>query len=98
MLNKLPKILSFSGRKHSGKTELAKICIKYNYELINFADGLKELICNSLDISKEYLEEYKDIIVENNFKYDLSRKIKYISNEINIEEINTLVRFAVVNE
>lgn len=86
MLNKLPKIISFSGRKLSGKTELAKICIKYNYELINFADALKELICNSLDISKEYLEEYKDIIVEKNFKYNLSKKIKYISNEINIEE------------
>ena len=86
MINKLPKIFSFSGRKHSGKTELAKVCIKYNYELINFADSLKELICNSLDISREYLEEYKDIIVEGNFKYDLSKKIKYISNEINIEE------------
>jgi hypothetical protein len=84
MENKLPKIFSFSGRKHSGKTELAKVCIKYNYELINFADSLKELICNSLDITREYLEEYKDIIVEN--KYDLSKKIKYISNEINIEE------------
>jgi len=86
MSNKLPKIFSFSGRKHSGKTELAKVCIQYNYELINFADSLKELICNSLDISREYLEEYKDKIVEGNFKYDLSKKIKYISNEINIQE------------
>lgn len=86
MLNNLPKVFSFSGRKHSGKTELGKVCIKYNYELINFADSLKELICNSLDISREYLEEYKDIIVEEHLKYDLSEKIKYISNEINIEE------------
>lgn len=84
MLNKLPKIFSFSGRKHSGKTELAKVCIKYNYEFINFADSLKELICNALEISREYLEENKDLIIKGNF--DLSKKIKYISNEINIEE------------
>lgn len=83
-MNKLPKIISFSGRKHSGKTELAKVCIKYDYELINFADSLKEIICNSLDISKEYLEKYKDTITDK--KYDLSKKIRYISNEINIEE------------
>ena len=84
MENKLPKILSFSGRKHSGKTELAKICVKYNYELINFADSLKELVCDCLEITREYLEEYKDIIVP--YKYDLSMKIKYISDKINIEE------------
>lgn len=81
---KLPKILSFSGRKHSGKTELAKVCIKYNYELINFADSLKELICNSLGITREYLEEYKDTIMD--IKYDLSSKITYISDKINIEK------------
>lgn len=80
----LPKIISFSGRKRSGKTELAKICMKYNYELINFADGLKDLICNSLEITREYLEEHKDKINENT--YDLSKKITYISKEINIDE------------
>ena len=84
--NQLPKILSFSGRKRSGKTELAKVCIKYNYELINFADSLKELICNSLEITREYLEEYKDTIVENKYRYNLSKKIKYIANETNISE------------
>lgn len=86
MLCNLPKIISFSGRKHSGKTELAKVCMKYNYELINFADSLKELICDSLEITREYLEQYKDTIVENDLKYDLSKKITYISDKINVEE------------
>lgn len=81
-MSNLPKILSFSGRKHSGKTLLTQVCIKYNYELINFADSLKELVCNSLNISRDYLEEYKDTPCN----YDLTKKIKYISNEINIEE------------
>lgn len=84
MKTNLPKIFSFSGRKHSGKTELARLCVEYNYELINFADALKELICNCLEITKEYLEEYKDIKVDS--KYNLTKQIKYISNEINIEE------------
>lgn len=83
MSSSLPKIISFSGRKHSGKTELAKICMKYDYELINFADSLKELICDSLEITREYLEEYKDTIVSS---YDLSEKITFISDRINIEK------------
>jgi hypothetical protein len=79
----LPKIISFSGRKQSGKTELAKICVKYNYELINFADGLKDLICNVLNINREYLDENKDKISDN--KYYLNDKIDYIANEICID-------------
>lgn len=83
-MSKLPKILSFSGRKHSGKTELAKVCLNYNYQMINFADSLKNLICDSLEISREYLEEHKDTII--NDKYDLSKNIKYIAHETNIDE------------
>ena len=84
MDNKLPKILSFSGRKHSGKTELAKLCAKYNYENINFADSLKDLICNSLEITREYLENNKD--ERSKQKYNLLAKVTYISHEINIDE------------
>lgn len=79
---KLPKLLSFSGRKQSGKTLLAKICTKYDYKLINFADSLKNVVCNSLEISRDFLEENKD---KQNI-YNLTNKIKYISNEIDINE------------
>lgn len=77
-----PRIISFSGRKSSGKTELANICLKYDYKLINFADILKKLICDILKISKEFLEKNKD----NEKLYDLNNIdiINYISNETNI--------------
>lgn len=60
--NYLPRIIAFSGRKQSGKTELAKICLEYNYEMINFADPMKNLICKILNITRDELEETKDKI------------------------------------
>ncbi len=83
MIN-LPRIISFSGRKRSGKTELAQICVKYGYILVNFADSLKELICNSLEITRDFLEENKDI--HNPQGYDLTCKISYISTETGIDQ------------
>jgi len=56
----LPKIISFSGRKQSGKTELANVCKKYDYEIINFADSMKNLICELLKITRVEMEETKD--------------------------------------
>ena len=38
-------IVSFSGRKESGKTELANICVKHGYEKKSFAAELKLLVC-----------------------------------------------------
>lgn len=80
----MPKrIISFSGRKHSGKTELCNLCEEYGYTIINFADALKNLIMNSLDITRSTLEEYKDVVFEKPF--DLTNeKINYIANEISI--------------
>jgi hypothetical protein len=82
MSNKLPRIISFSGRKHSGKTELANVCINYGYTLINFADSLKDMVCHLLEMTREYLDNHKETICV----YDLSNKIQYVSNEIDIKE------------
>jgi hypothetical protein len=85
MDNKLPKLISFSGRKQSGKTEMANICKYYGYHVINFADGLKGLICNILNIDIEFLNKNKDIIVDN--PYIISEEnIEYLSREINISD------------
>lgn len=80
----LPRIISFSGRKHSGKTELAKVCLKYDYDIINFADSLKNLVCKLINVTRPFLEDHKDEVVRN--MYDLSKCISLISNETNIEE------------
>ena len=54
------RIISFSGRKHSGKTLLAEQCIKHGYILINFADSLKNVTCAILNINLTELNSLKD--------------------------------------
>jgi hypothetical protein len=79
-----PKIISFSGKKHSGKTELCKINEQYNYININYADELKNLVCNCLNITRDELELKKDIC--NEATYNLIQKINYISQETSINK------------
>ena len=55
----MSKIISFSGRLQSGKTELSNICEKYGYEKIYFALPLKQLCADILDISIDALNEAK---------------------------------------
>ena len=73
----LPRIISFSGRKGSGKTELADVCSKYSYQVIYFADNLKDIICKCLDISRDTLEKLKD----KEMTFDLLNKTEYIAKE-----------------
>lgn len=77
----LPRLISFSGRKGSGKTELANVCAKYSYQVIYFADNLKDLVCKCLDISRNNLETLKD----KEMIFDLSNKKEYISKELQID-------------
>ena len=76
------RIISFSGRKGSGKTELANICVQNGYTLINFADALKNLICNILNISRELLEINKETIKV--YKLD-ENQMNIISDNTNID-------------
>ena len=60
-MNGLPRIISFSGRKGSGKSLLTQFLqYKYNYKIINFADELKQLTCLLFNISSTELENSKD--------------------------------------
>lgn len=54
-------IISFSGRKESGKTELANICVDAGYEKKSFATALKQLVCDITGIpSIDELNKYKN--------------------------------------
>jgi len=54
-------IISFSGRKESGKTELANICVERGYEKRSFATALKRLVCALLNLqSIDELNSYKN--------------------------------------
>lgn len=68
-------IISFSGRKESGKTELANICVDEGYEKKSFATALKRLVCRLAGLdSIEELNTYKtrpmDVYVNEN-TYDI---------------------------
>ena len=53
------KIIAFSGRMRSGKTELSKICEKAGYHKLYFALPLKQLCADLLDISIDELNRLK---------------------------------------
>lgn len=56
------RIIAFSGRKHCGKSTLAELCTRrYGFQMLYFADGLKDLVCEMLCISRETLDQTKDI-------------------------------------
>jgi deoxynucleotide monophosphate kinase-like protein len=70
------RIISFSGRKGSGKTELTKLLSEYGYEEINFADSLKLLVCKIVKCDLKTLNNIKDV----KFSYELSQEnLKIIS-------------------
>lgn len=76
-------IIALSGRMHSGKSELAKICESNGFKILKFADGLKNLICKLLYIDRDYLENnkelYKEYIISYEIlSYELKIPIEYI--------------------
>jgi hypothetical protein len=88
------RIISFSGRKHSGKTLLSELLQKkYNYQILYFADGLKKLICDLMNINRNVLDSMKDIQQEINLK----DKITIVSKRLGLEHlsIDELKRFEI---
>ena len=53
-------IIGFAGRCYSGKSELAKICKKYGYEIKSFATPLKQLIANLVKIPLSDVNKLKN--------------------------------------
>lgn len=63
-------IISFSGRKSSGKTMLAEECIKRNFKKISFADKLKKITADIINCDPEDL--YDPIKKEERFQQKVS--------------------------
>ncbi len=74
-------VIGLSGKKHSGKTTLANFSTKYGYTVINFADKLKEIICDVLCISLKNLEDIKD---KNTEIILCKNSLKKLKNELNM--------------
>jgi hypothetical protein len=88
----LPRIISFSARKMSGKTLCCTVLEKYDYVPINFADALKGLCCELLKIPIVILNEQKElsqqiildethyIIIANTTSISLEKVVAVINN------------------
>lgn len=58
-------LICFSGRIGCGKTSLAnKYSREQGYTVINFADGLKNIVCGILNVDRKYLDRDKDVQCE----------------------------------
>jgi hypothetical protein len=84
-------VVSFSGRKSSGKSECANYLQKKKFIILNFADALKEVISKVLRITMYDLEIYKNrsniVFTLNNEQYkELSIKL-----EIPYEDIYNVI-------
>ena len=66
------KIISISGRKGSGKSELSKLLVDRGFKKVSFADTLKFLVCTvyKWDLSKIGELEYKESILPFPVKWD----------------------------
>ncbi len=82
------RIISFSGRKSSGKSLLCNICNKYGYININFSDELKNLCCSLLNISFDDLNNNKEI----------PNKFILNQNQIKLIEKETNISYEILNE
>lgn len=59
------KIISLSGRLGSGKSELAKVCVKHGYERMYFAYPLKDMLKRFFNLgSIEELNKLKSVVMD----------------------------------
>ncbi len=79
------QLLSFSGRKSSGKSEICKILEKYDYININFADSLKNLVGETLEMSLETINKLKEETNSSGY-YLTFDDCDYISDSVGIQD------------
>lgn len=77
----MQKIIAFSGRLGSGKTELARICEKMGYIRLPFALPLKTLVAHIIGVDVSEINDLKNVQREYNLG---AGEIEYISQETDI--------------
>jgi hypothetical protein len=91
------KIISLAGRKYSGKSELANVCVKLGFKLLPMAGPLKELVSHLVGFDINQNQETKERII--NMKLTEEQQ-KYLSSEtnINLEIIKKLTDDLVIKD
>ena len=81
------RIIAFAGRKQSGKSELASVCIENfeNVSVFSFGNALKNLCAELLNITYDELNEIKNIPNKFSIAPDI-RWIRIINKRTNIDE------------
>ena len=74
-------IIGVCGRKESGKSVIGSVCRQYGYHVIRFAEPLKRLISQLIDVERENLDALKTEVKNYTFNED---KIKFLSDSTNI--------------
>lgn len=77
----MSSLIGFAGRCYSGKSELAKICEEYGYNIISFGYPLKKLISDLLSVSIDDINRLKKVDSEYIFK---DMDMMFISKETEI--------------
>jgi len=84
-------VISISGRKTSGKSEISKIFKENGFIVLHFADALKNLVCEVLNCNREELEIIKEKKINFKFTDDLIKKVA-IKTEIEYDKIKLLLQ------
>lgn len=75
-------IIGLGGRKESGKSALSKVCKEYGYEVVRFAEPLKQLVSSLIHVKREELDALKNVEREYVF-YDMD--CQFIAKETDID-------------
>ena len=86
----MSSIIGFCGRCYSGKSELAKVCKDYGYEIMSFGYPLKKLISELLSITIDDINRLKKVDSEYVFK-DMDFKFLSKETEIDYSEVKKLM-------
>ena len=84
------RLIAFSGRKGSGKSELSKICKRNGFEILPFAFALKKLISDLVGFKVDSNQESKSRRVDLRLN---KKQLEFISNETDIpfDDVNNII-------
>ena len=79
-------VIAVTGKTGSGKSEVIRPYQEKEYKLIKFADTLKDLICNLINVDREFIEAHKDDLKD----YAISNMQLASALNLSVEDITSI--------
>ena len=79
-------IVAVTGRTGHGKSEVIRPYQEKGYKLIKFADTLKDLVCNLINVDREFIEAHKDDLKD----YAISNMQLASALNLSVEDITSI--------